>query len=822
MLSVALRTLRSRWKAFAGTFVALALGVAMSAAMGLVLAATFGTAPEHGPQRYVRAPVVVRAGQTLTVSTGKGKADSRPLADPKGVSPELITKVSAVGAAVPDRSFYAYLAGGGPSRVGHPWSAAGFGPYRLTAGHAPRDAGQIVVGGGGVRPGDRVTVLTADRQKSYLVTGVTAPVGFEHAIFFTDAEAAALSPRVDALVVDASPAAVREAVGDRAEVLTGAGRRKADPDPNKDRATLDNTNVLLGIAAGVAGFVAVFVVASTFAFAVAQRRRELALLRTIGATPRQVRRMLLGEALLVGVIASAFGCALAPPGAILLGHWLADRGLAPSWFGVTLSWWPLIIAFTTGVCVALLGVQAASRRAGRVRAVEALRDAAVDRSVMTIGRWLFGLAFLGGGLATLVTQVASDPGAAGNRKGYTPTIMMLIAGLALLAPLVVPPLARLLTWPLGRTSGAGGMVVRENALTAVRRTAAAAAPVMITVGLAASLLGAGSTVDATRAADLRHETNADYMVMPTDGARLSSIVVDRVRSIGGVDVAVSVPTTVYMLQDGVSLQRVATQATDPAELTRMTRYPVLSGSPAELRDDSIVVDQDSNVRAGDHVAIWLGDGTRTELRVAAVLKSGIDGTGAFLTPKYGGAAGPQRIDVKLRPGADVAAVTTALRAATQGLGAKVVPVRAWLTDTNGMHGRSSRLGMLVVLGIALAYCGISIANTLAMATTDRVRDQAILRLSGATPRQVLRVVAGESLLVVVVGAVLALGVSVLSLVGQWAALRQLSSEASIVIPWGPVIGITAACGLIALVSSLLPARAAMRIGPVEAAGVRES
>lgn len=806
MLSVALHTLRSRWPAFAGTLIALTLGVAMSGAMNLVLAATFHAPVARTVQRYAHAPIVVRP-----------RAADRQ----DGVSARLISDVSAVARVIPDRDFYVYLTGGGPSRTGRPWSMAGIGGHRLVAGHAPRTAGEIVVGDGGVRPGARVTVLTATRERSYLVAGVTAPAGSDHAVFFTDAEAAALSPRVDALAVDGSPAAVRAAVGDRAEVLDGADRGRAEAGADGARDTLGDTQILLGIAAGVAGFVAIFIVASTFAFAVARRRRELALLRMVGATPRQVRRMLLGEALLVGLIASVAGCVLAPPGARLLAHWLVSHGLAPAGFAVTTSRWPLVIAFGTGMLVALFGVWAASRRAGRVHALEALREAVVDRNVMTGGRWVFGLAALGAGLATMIDQVVSDPAAAGNRKGYTPTIMLLIAGVALLAPLVVPPFARLLTWPLGRMRGACGMVVRAGALTAVRSTAATAAPVLVTVGMAASLLGATATVDADKTAELRHRVGADYLVLPTGGDQLSRVVADRVRAVGGVDVAASVPITVSVRRDGGASRSVPAQAVDPAELTRMSHYEIVSGSLADLRDDSMVVDQDLEARLGDRVTVRLAGGATARLRIAAVLRSGIDGTGAFLTGRYAGNTGPQRLDVRLRPGADRAAVTTALRAATRGLGADVVTARAWVEAANRGHGRNTRLGMLVVLGIALVYCGIAIANTLAMVTMDRARDQALLRLSGATPRQVLGVVAGESVLAVVVGAVLALGVAVLTLAGQWAALRRLSGEALITVPWSPVLGITLACALIALVSALVPAWIGSRARAIDVVGPRE-
>ncbi|MFE0739680.1 ABC transporter permease, partial [Streptomyces sp. NPDC058855] len=142
-------------------------------------------------------------------------------------------------------------------------------------------------------------------------------------------------------------------------------------DPDRDREAVTALNALFGTAGGVAGFVSVFVVASTFAFAVAQRRREFGLLRTAGATPGQIRRTVVAEALLVGVLASAAGCALGAYAAPHLASRVVADGLAPAWFTIGDHVWPYHLAFWTGLLVALCGVLAASWRAGRTAPTEA-------------------------------------------------------------------------------------------------------------------------------------------------------------------------------------------------------------------------------------------------------------------------------------------------------------------------------------------------------------------------------------------------------------------------------------------------------------------
>ena len=151
---------------------------------------------------------------------------------------------------------------------------------------------------------------------------------------------------------------------------------------------------VLGTAGGVSTFVSAFVVASTYAYVVAQRRRELGLLRLAGATPAQVRRTVLVEALLLGAAASGLGCALGQVGAPRLARWLTEVGMAPPGFTVGTASWPLYAAFWTGLLVALGSVATAARRAGRVGPLDALREADVDTGVMTAGRWFWGLGLL--------------------------------------------------------------------------------------------------------------------------------------------------------------------------------------------------------------------------------------------------------------------------------------------------------------------------------------------------------------------------------------------------------------------------------------------
>lgn len=246
--------------------------------------------------------------------------------------------------------------------------------------------------------------------------------------------------------------------GQHLQVLTGNGRQEAEPDP--DAGLLKTTAGLLGSIAGLAGFTAIFVVAGTFAYAVAVRRREFGLLRMAGARPRQVRRLVLSEALAVGVIASLAGDLL---GTVIAGpsaRWLAQVGFAPAGFTARFMLWPLAVAFGSGLLIALAGAWLASRRAARVRPAEALRDAAVDTRAMTTGRWVTALAAFAGS-APLIA-VSGTIHSASAVALFLPESILLTLGFAMLTPVLAPPLTRLLTAPLAVLPGAAGMLAMHT------------------------------------------------------------------------------------------------------------------------------------------------------------------------------------------------------------------------------------------------------------------------------------------------------------------------------------------------------------------------
>ncbi|MFG2986796.1 FtsX-like permease family protein [Streptomyces sp. NPDC048258] len=616
-------------------------------------------------------------------------------------------------------------------------------------------------------------------------------------------------------------------------VSTSAGLQNNDP-------SAPSLKKLLTFMAGMSGFVSVFVVASTFAFAVAGRRRETALLRAVGATPRQVRLLVLGEAVVVSLAASVCGALLGLGVAPLFARWLVSRGAAPEGFTVDMSPGPLLIAAAVEVAVAVVGAYAAARRAGRVRPVEALGDAAVDGRVMTLGRWLWAVGYLVVFAAVLALFTTMPPGMDQDPQLRDPQNMpvwsllidvMAIMAVALFAPLLVPPLVRLLTLPVPLASGAVGLLARQNALASVRRTVSTATPMFLVIGLTGTVVGSTLTFGDARTLQSRAALSAQYVVEPDGGApALAPATVERLRALPGVRTT-TVRGALLTGLDGGAATGAAASGTIAAtavdgDAAATWNLPTEAGSLERLQGSSVAVSSSlataNGWQVGDSLNTTLDDGTPVALSVVALVKTPLS-LAEVLLP-YSVVAG----HLAGNPQPTAAFLATPEGAAAPVLdgttGAKVTAAAAWGGDDDP-RSRSDWIAMIAILGPALLYALIAIVNTMMMSTGDRLRDFSTLRLTGGNDRQVLSMVGVEALLTAATATALALLVTT----GTQAATLMLiehrvldsGSSLPLTLPW-PAIGAAAAAGLgLALVSSLLPARLALRARALDLASARQ-
>jgi putative ABC transport system permease protein len=522
----------------------------------------------------------------------------------------------------------------------------------------------------------------------------------------------------------------------------------------------------------------------------------------------------------VGIVAAGVGSLLGTAAAPRFARWLVATGFAPDTFTAHVIFWPVAAAFGAGLLVALTGAWLAARRAGRVRPVEALREAAIDRRAMTPTRWIVGT----GALVTTVPLLAAFASVdSGDAVALAiNAAMFLIIALAMFAPLLIPPLVAVLTAPVGRLLGPAAELAGHSARTAVRRTAATAAPILVTVGIAGSTLAGFAILASATDSAARSRIVAEAAVVPGAAPGLADATVAALRAVPGVTAAVPVTDTpVWVRADGEPEDWQGRYVPGP-DLGAVLRMPVLAGTLADLTGTDTVAVPAGRWRLGDTAAFWLGDSTPVRLRVVAVFAEQIDLDGTVLLPwaLRDAHTRPLANTVFLRfaPGT---APTAALAAAAATGGGTLVGTSGYLSAAATERDRTNRFGTIAVLGMALLYTGIAIANTLVMATRDRARELAALRLAGTTPGQVLRTVAVEAVLVTAVGALLAVIVTGITAVASYRGLSSVAPAVELAVPWRELGAIVVCCLVTAVLSSVTPAALLLRRRAVDLVGTRE-
>ncbi|MEV0823582.1 ABC transporter permease [Nonomuraea rubra] len=359
--------------------------------------------------------------------------------------------------------------------------------------------------------------------------------------------------RADRMGVAASFAAVLLAVtlvaGGGLVVAAAAGRDE-----------LNGVMGLLVLSAVVSGFVAVFVVAGTLSLHVLRRRRTWGLLRSVGMTPRQVRRLVTAEALVVAVLASAAGCVLAVPYAVLMAGFVRVTGLAPAGVQVRVTAGPFVLALVAGLVVTLLAARVAARKAVRAGPLEVLRDSAAQERLLPWPRAVAGVVALAGG-GVLVFLVPRLEPADAVPAGLGATMVLCVAASAL-GPVVLRGIGRLLGAVVAGLDPGAGMLAGASLVAQPRRAMSAASPVMLTVALACTFLFAVTTSDVAAGVT---RTGASAWAAPT---LVGSAVIYTV-------ISVLNATAMTMTERAGELRLLRTVGTAPRQLIRAVVWETL-------------------------------------------------------------------------------------------------------------------------------------------------------------------------------------------------------------------------------------------------------
>src|SRR5947209_5621344 len=819
MLRLAILSARGRLGTFTGALIALTAAAVLATAWGMQLDSILRS---HTPvERYAAATAVVTGEQRV------GTDHDVFLSQRNRVSSALTARladVPGVRAAVGDVSVPARL--GATATYAHGWGSAALTPYVLSAGRAPARPDEVVTGYPAAL-GARLALASTERVRTVTVVGVARPrhpVSLQTAIFLTDAEAARVAGhpgRVDAIGVLAGPGvdvSRLRAAAPGSVVLTGDARGRGEyPELQQTRTTLIPVTAAF---AGLAVFIAMFVVASTLGLSIQQREREIALLRAVAATPGQIRRMIAWEATIVALLGAAAGVW---PGIILgraLAHALVRHGIAPPTFSVTVDGLQIATVIGGGVAAALLAVLGAARRAARVPPTHALAEAALQPRLLGPGRVIGGVVALAGAVplfAVSASTRAPDTAAATSEM----TALFLVVAVGCLGPIVARAAAALLGPPLARLSPVGGFLASANLATATRRFSSASPPLVLTVAMSCTLLFSTTTQDHA-VGQQRHAGLAGELAVTSSGPGLPAATLADTRATPGVRSAVAVTPTTLGPSLGISDDTISAVILDGGQGGGLDAG-VTAGSLAALRGDTIALGRQradaAHAHVGDRVAVMLGDGTRTHATVVAIYTRALAFGDALLSPELaaGHLTSPLVSTILVRT-ASPAAVAQRLQALARRYPGLRVANRASITTATDTERETNRwLGPLFVV-IIFAFTSIAVVNTLAMIALQRGRELGLLRLVGGTRGQVRSMARWEAALIITIGLAVGLAIAAAALLPL---SHALTGSIRPYVPPGQLAAILGVSALLALLALALPTRRVLRVRPVEAIGLGE-
>jgi len=685
----------------------------------------------------------------------------------------------------------------------------------LRAGRYPGGPGEAVadanaVKGDGVTVGDTLRVGTGSDATEATIVGLvdtpSASVGADFYLTWSD-----LRRFADHLWVDSIAYAGPGSAG-LAERLPDDATVQPRDEFVEDRQTelTHQVNVLaimLLVFAAVALFVSVLVVANTFSILFAQRARDFALLRCVGATRRQVLRSVRGEAVAIGTAAALLGL-LAGTGA---GYGLVAiaRGLLPdAGMGTptpSAQWYAA--AFATGLVVTVVAAWLPTRRVTALDPLAALRPDDSTDAHTRAGRLRIaaGIAVAAVGTVLLGRSIAE----------HSPLAMVLggaaaFSGVLMLGPAIVPALIRLAGGLSGRVLGAPARLATENAVRNPRRTAATTAALLVGVTLTTAVLTGLASSRGAVDTDLDRDYPVDLALTSTDRP-LPEGLLDEVRALPGVADAVALRGDRLRVPGAGTLPVVAA-----AEDMRLLHGTPTIGRP---RPGTIWLPAEGDLAGGDRVSVT-GPAGSVSLRVRTGPSWGESAVVAASTlARLSGADTVRAVWVRATDGADAEDLAGDLDALAQPAGADLadnLATRSWVNlQLDILTGT-----VVALLGIAVVIALIGIGNTLGLSVFERGRENALLRALGLTRRQLRATLAAEALLLAVVATVLGTAIGVtFAWVSNQALVSAAVDEVPLVLPWGQLTIVVLVAAVAGLLSAVLPARRASRIPPAAGLGL---
>ena len=774
-----------------------------------------------------------------------------------------VRSVDDVAAATGEVVGYAQLIGrdgalvGGQSSSTEGVSVSSVGARRpcvLDRGHVPTTADQIVVDahtfdGQGLRLGQSVRVATDQPTARFTVVGVISSrdssdvLGYT-LIGFTVLEAQKLlgTPGgFSAILATAKPgvsdsflaSAVTRAVGSQSpEYLVPTGTEFRSFVSASSSLGAPKFSVVLNVVLGIALFVGALVIFNIINLLVSQRRKELAMLRCLGASKAQIYRSVLGEAAALGVVASGVGLLIGIGAAALLrgesGGAAAQTSSAP----LVIGYWTVITSLVVGTVVTCVASLLPAVAASRITPISALRRDAVDDVASSAGGWKSsGLSMAGSGLALVLIGLFINQGDRVELGLVGVGMAVCLIGLARLSPLLIPPLITVMGWPLQYLSGVSGVLGRQNATRNARRTAVTAAALIIGVTLVSTLAIIDTSQSASTNQIVGKALTADFEVLhngappftmgPRGSLPVSPTILRRLQSTSASSkVAVSPFAFVTFTLNG---RGNFGAAVSPSTIADMYSFGSVQGNLGALAGGGMAVSAQqaavSDVHVGEEVPVVFNSqrftGQSTTLRVVAIYPKGDVALSGYIFST----ATVHRIDpslvlnavlVKARAGVSRATARQVVNRAVAGYSDVVVQNEAQVQSTLDRSDSTefNLISLLLILAIAVALLGI--VNTLALSVVERTRELAMLRAVGMARAQMRSMIRAEAALIGMVGSFAGV---VLGVFLGWVFQRALVSQgiAELVVPWGRLILYAVAGAVTGYIAGTIPARRAAKV-----------
>jgi putative ABC transport system permease protein len=730
---------------------------------------------------------------------------------------------------------------GGAPTFGLSWpdTAAETG-YRLRSGRPPSASGDVVMDAStaaryGFEVGDTVSILLAGPTLQATITGIA---GYGDAGSFGGATAALFdlvtAQRIfgaenafDTIDVVATPGVAAETIVERiapvlpAGVEAVTGSSAAADLAGTIREGLGFFTTFLLVFAFIALFVGSFIIQNTFRIVVAQRTRELALLRAIGATGAQVTRIVVIESLVVGFFAAAIGLAAGIGLAVGLRTVFESFGASFPPTPIRIAPRTVLVSLGVGVAVTLVAALIPARKAAAVSPMAALQNVDLapgrrslrNRAVLGFTLNAIGTAALAQGLFDVVPTGALTPiqfvgvGAAA-----------VFIGIAVLSPVFARPIAAAIGAPFPRLLRVPGLLARGNAMRSPRRTSATASALMVGLALVSGIAILAASARATVGAIIAGGFRADLTVQSAGGgfgapgAGISPEIAERLAGLPEVDAVARVRANIARVGDDVTF----VGGVDPG-VTEMFDFEVTGGSFGDLTGAAVAVNAGAatalGIEVGDVLPVEFAAGGTREFRVVALWAA--DGIAAeyLLSLDAFDSAFTEQLDqavyLTVRDGIEPATARAAVESVTDGF------PNAAVFDAAGFRAEAesqvNRLLVVIValLALAVVISLIGITNTLSLSVIERTREIGVLRAIGMSRRQVRRMIRWEAVIIAVFGALLGVWIGV-SL--GWAVVRAFADDGVVfAVPVGQLLTLVAAAGIAGILAAVIPAYRASRL-----------